>query len=242
MARPTIPYDGRVVTRAQAKALGEPLFFTNIPCKRGHLSQRRISDGCCVVCAYDDRTAWKAANRDKVNELERGYRERNNEAINARRRANYPVQKLVMQAYYEANAETIKAQVKERRLADPDGHRAKQQAYYAANKAAAFKRTAECDARHPEKKRARRINYRARVNGAEGSHTGGDIKALYEKQGGHCVYCNVELGSSYHVDHIVALSKGGSNWPSNLQLTCSDCNNRKRAMGHLVFARRSGKL
>jgi 5-methylcytosine-specific restriction endonuclease McrA len=242
MARPTIPYDGRVVTRAQAKALGEPLFFTNIPCKRGHLSQRRISDGCCVVCAYDDRTAWKAANRDKVNELERGYRERNNEAINARRRANYPVQKLVMRAYYETHAETIKAQVKARRLAEPDKHRAVREAYYAANTEAVKQRVAEHNALHPEKKLARCRNYRARVNGAEGSHTGDDIKALYEKQRGHCVYCDVELGSSYHVDHIVALSKGGSNWPSNLQLTCSDCNNRKRAMDHLEFARRSGKL
>ena len=242
MAKAYVPHQGPIVTRAQALEQGLSRFFNAIPCKRGHVSERRISDGCCIVCGYEDRVAWKAANRDKVSELERGYRERNNEAINARRRANYPVQKLVMQAYYEANAETIRAQVKARRLAEPDKHRAAREAYYAANAETVKQRVAEHNALHPEKKLARCRNYRARVNGAEGSHTGDDIKALYAKQRGHCVYCDVELGSSYHVDHIVALSKGGSNWPSNLQLTCSDCNNRKRAMDHLEFARRLGKL
>ena len=166
MAKAYVPHQGPIVTRAQALEQGLSRFFNAIPCKRGHVSERRISDGCCLVCGYEDRVAWKAANRDKVSELERDYRERNNEAINARRRANYPVQKLVMQAYYEANAETIKAQVKARRLAEPDKHRAAREAYYAANAETVKQRVAEHNALHPEKKLARCRNYRARVNGA----------------------------------------------------------------------------
>lgn len=242
MAKAYVPHQGPIVTREQAQALGLSRFFTGNPCKNGHLSERSLRDGCCVVCGYENRRGWKAANHAKVLESEREYRNRNHEAILARRLANYPVQKLTMQAYYAANAETIKAQAKARRLADPDGNRARKHAHYLANKAAAFQRTADYDARFPEKKRARGRNYRSRLNGAEGSHTGDDIKTLYEKQYGRCVYCNVKLGSDYHVDHIVALSKGGSNWPGNLQLTCSDCNNRKRAMDPLEFARRIGKL
>lgn len=45
-----------------------------------------------------------------------------------------------------------------------------------------------------------------------------------------------------HVDHIKALARGGSNWPSNLQLTCGPCNNRKRAIDPIEFARRNGRL
>ena len=242
MAKAYVPHQGPIVTREQAQALGLSRFFTGKPCKNGHLSERSLRDGCCVVCGYENRRGWKAANYAKHLESSLASYHRNNEAILARRKANYPIQKLTMQAYYEANAETIKAQVKARRLANPDGHRAAREAYYAANTEAVKQRVAEHNALHPEMKRARSRNHRALKREAEGSHTGDDIKALFEKQQGRCVYCNVKLGSDYHVDHIVALSKGGSNWPSNLQLTCSECNNRKRAMDPLEFARRIGKL
>jgi 5-methylcytosine-specific restriction endonuclease McrA len=57
-----------------------------------------------------------------------------------------------------------------------------------------------------------------------------------------CAYCAKKLGTAYDVDHIVPLSKGGSNWPANLQLTCGTCNNRKHAKDALAFARELGKL
>jgi 5-methylcytosine-specific restriction endonuclease McrA len=35
------------------------------------------------------------------------------------------------------------------------------------------------------------------------------------------------LGRSYHVDHKQPVSRGGSNWPENLAVTCPTCNLRK---------------
>ena len=137
---------------------------------------------------------------------------------------------------------TIKARVKDSAKANPDRALANRQAYYEANKAKIKQRVSEWNAANPEATRSRGRNYRARARSAEGSHTGEDIKALFKKQKGKCIYCPAKLGDSYHVDHIKALARGGSNWPSNLQLTCGPCNNRKRAIDPIEFARRNGRL
>lgn len=72
-------------------------------------------------------------------------------------------------------------------------------------------------------------NYKARKRDADGKHTGEDILALYRAQDARCANraCSTDLSLGYHVDHIVALARGGSNWPENLQLLCPTCNLRK---------------
>jgi 5-methylcytosine-specific restriction endonuclease McrA len=80
-----------------------------------------------------------------------------------------------------------------------------------------------------EKLRVYQANHLALKAGAEGSYTAGDIKALFQAQGGLCVGCSVDLAKGYQRDHIVPLSKGGSNWPSNIQLLCAFCNRSKWA-------------
>jgi 5-methylcytosine-specific restriction endonuclease McrA len=74
-------------------------------------------------------------------------------------------------------------------------------------------------------------NRRGRLRQAEGSHTTHDIEALFDAQAGGCLYCNVPLVfaecDSIHVDHKTPLSRGGSNWPSNLALACMPCNLQK---------------
>jgi len=54
----------------------------------------------------------------------------------------------------------------------------------------------------------------------------GRVKAfVYTRDRGRCVYC----GSSKNVecDHIIPVSKGGSNTERNIQLVCFDCNREK---------------
>lgn len=84
--------------------------------------------------------------------------------------------------------------------------------------------------------------YRARKRGAEGIHTAQDIARLYREQRGRCVYCKKKLPKAYHIDHVVPLVKGGSNWPSNLQLLCPPCNLRKGTKLPIEFARQHGLL
>lgn len=57
----------------------------------------------------------------------------------------------------------------------------------------------------------------------------GVIQDLHRNQGGVCALCGepVELGA-HHVDHVIPFSYGGGNEPANLQITCPDCNRKKR--------------
>jgi 5-methylcytosine-specific restriction endonuclease McrA len=77
---------------------------------------------------------------------------------------------------------------------------------------------------------------------AEGSHTADELKALFQRQRGKCAYCVKSIRDGYHVDHVVALAKGGSNWITNISLACAKCNTSKGAADPIEFARRNGRL
>ena len=71
---------------------------------------------------------------------------------------------------------------------------------------------------------------RARKAQASGTFTAGDIERMLRRQKGKCYYCKKKLGTdrrAYHVDHAIPLSRGGTNDPSNLVITCPPCNEKK---------------
>jgi 5-methylcytosine-specific restriction endonuclease McrA len=86
-----------------------------------------------------------------------------------------------------------------------------------------------------------RKNY-ARRKRAPGRHTAADVRQLYEAQRGVCAACDAVLVAKgrgrYHVDHIMPIALGGSNWPENLQLLCPPCNMSKNAKHPDEWARR----
>jgi 5-methylcytosine-specific restriction endonuclease McrA len=83
------------------------------------------------------------------------------------------------------------------------------------------------NATHREAIRAKDARQRSRKLAAEGRFTAHDVANLYEKQCDCCRWCSVPLNGKYHIDHIIPLSRYGTNWPANLALTCELCNLRK---------------
>ena len=76
-------------------------------------------------------------------------------------------------------------------------------------------------------KRAENARKRALKLGLKGQFTKKTIENLYVKQEGKCACCLQRLFDKFEVDHIQPLSKGGSNFPENLQLLTPLCNRQK---------------
>lgn len=66
---------------------------------------------------------------------------------------------------------------------------------------------------------------RARRAKADGFHTSADVILQLKSQKAKCWWCGKKLkGKKYHVDHIIPLSRGGTNWPNNIVISCPFCN------------------
>lgn len=77
------------------------------------------------------------------------------------------------------------------------------------------------------RQRAKQEARRALKKGSGGSYAVADIQQMYEDQGGLCAYCECSLDGRYHIEHMIPLSRGGSNDALNIALTCPECNVRK---------------
>jgi 5-methylcytosine-specific restriction endonuclease McrA len=97
-------------------------------------------------------------------------------------------------------------------------------------------------AENPDKNAVKQRNYLARKRGATGTHDANDVSSIHDRQKGKCACCGVKLNKKYHVDHIVALANGGSNWPNNLQILCEPCNLSKGAKDPIEFMQSRGRL
>lgn len=73
-------------------------------------------------------------------------------------------------------------------------------------------------------------NRRARLANAPGTFTFEEWMAKVAYHGWRCFYCRIKLTlATLTMDHRKPLSKGGSNWLSNMVPACKPCNCRKWA-------------
>ena len=164
-------------------------------------------------------------------------------AVRVRRyiRRNKEKVREAKRAYYLRNAEKIKATVRLYEMRNPkrvlDAHRrwrsrnrsranAYSMAWYTRNKEQHRAIASRWAKKNPEKAKANTYRRLARLKSAPGAFTGKQLLKVLEKYGRRCVYC----GEAYEcIDHVIPLSRGGSNYPSNLRPSCLPCNSSKGA-------------
>lgn len=195
-----------IISKQTAIQLNLLKYFTGKKCKHGHLAERYTNGGHCCECKKGHIKEWSENNKEKRLKSSREWKSRNRGIL-------YERQKV-----YRANNKHLRQiESKKYREKYPD-------------------KVKECKKKAVEKNREHYAvlsrNYTARKKNAEGKHTVKDIRELFVSQNGICNGCGVALETTgknkYHVDHIVALANGGSNYPSNLQLLCPSCNTSKR--------------
>lgn len=80
---------------------------------------------------------------------------------------------------------------------------------------------------HSILQRAAKARRRALEKESIGHYTRQDIERLLVVQSFICAACFVDIRSKYHIDHMIPLARGGTNWPHNIQLLCQPCNQSK---------------
>lgn len=187
----------------------------------------------------------------------------NREDVNARARENYSKNgsdrrakaKLRRDAHLDETRLKGKLRMRKYRAENPGKCAEAARARYAASPTATAKareKSRRWRARHPEDNRritsawreenpvgraAQTHRRRALKLGATGSFTPEDIAAHMMTQNGRCYFCCKVL-TEFHIDHLEALSKGGSNHPNNVRPVCPQCNNSKYTTSPLEFSLR----
>lgn len=96
--------------------------------------------------------------------------------------------------------------------------------------------------KNPENGRIHVQNRRARKVAAGGRLSKNLAAKLLVLQKGKCPCCHRDIGSKYHLDHIVPLALGGSNTDDNIQLLRPECNQKKHMKHPIDFMQSKGFL
>jgi len=83
---------------------------------------------------------------------------------------------------------------------------------------------------------------RALRRNAEGSFKTSEIRELISKQKSKCASCYQSIDGKYHVDHIMPIKLGGSNYIDNIQILCPTCNMKKGSKHPIDWANENGRL
>lgn len=155
----------------------------------------------CKKCAIENTKAHYYATHECQLEYRRQYAAKNRDVARLNARRNY-----------RKNKQRHNAQSSAWQRNNPDKVNERNRRWRQAN---------------PGKSLVHRHNYLARKANAAGTHTLEQFRALVEYYGGKCLCCGEVR--PFTVDHVVALSNGGTNDISNIQPLCGPCNYSKAA-------------
>lgn len=198
----------------------------------------------CKACRSAYRRNYYQSNRAKEDANTRRYYREEHDRVLARRRARHaeaPEVKRRQDAAYRArHPELMRERDREYRRRAGEELLALRRARYRARRNALGapprqRRPNESEARrryhkewrdrNPHKVRALAYIRNARKRNAPGTCSSEQLAGRWELFGGLCWMCGKPATST---DHVIPLSRGGSNWPANLRPACKPCNSFKR--------------
>lgn len=144
---------------------------------------------------------WRNENIERIRERNRAYRERNRERI-----------RIKTHEYRKSHMEYFRDKARRHRAKHPARHRARARQYQIT---------------HMPEVLVRNKRRRAREYNAPGQITKRDVDLQFRSQRGKCWYCLCDISQVYEIEHIVPLSRGGTNYANNVVLACPTCNRSK---------------
>ncbi len=130
--------DLKIISKEQAVREELKKYFTGIPCKNGHISERSVSTGKCISCSREGGRRYSLSEHGKANNKE--YREKNKKILAAKRKEYIKKpevilrQKLYNQEYNLNNKEKLAENKKQYRLKNLQKIKRKQKEIYEKNK------------------------------------------------------------------------------------------------------------
>lgn len=147
--------------------------------------------------------AWRAAHREEARQTSAAWRMEDDERYRESRKR-----------WVAANRSVVRDQHKRFYANHRDEINAKHRAYYYE---------------HPESYALRRAQRRQREVSGGAMPSTSQLKGQLARQKGRCYWCRTLFVRTPHLDHVVPLSRGGSNVIDNLVYACAMCNLSRRA-------------
>jgi 5-methylcytosine-specific restriction endonuclease McrA len=138
---------------------------------------------------------------------------------------------LKRKKYYKENSEAIKKRAMDYHWENREDIIKRKKIYsrihYSENAEYYKEKNKKWKLENPGKMKSYKRIYRSTIALSKEHFTAEDVKWLFIDQEGYCAYCNADIEENYHIDHIIPVSRGGSNGRGNIALACPSCNLRK---------------
>lgn len=184
----------------------------------------------CNACVNTANRAWYEANRDKEAAKSKEWYEANRDKAAAKYRewyeANRERKDFTTKAWRQANRERVREQGRLLEEANKEKRAAMHREWYRANRERFASKARAWQVANRDIRVILSHNRRAKENGNGGRYTRSEWNALLNATGNRCLACGVS-GVKLTVDHVVPISRGGSNSIDNLQPLCKACNSSK---------------
>jgi 5-methylcytosine-specific restriction endonuclease McrA len=195
----------------------------------------------CKDCVSAYVKQYRAHNKDKLLKCQTVYREAHREELNERGRQRYVAHRAEESVrgrkYRRDNADRVRQCDRKRYYATIEYQRERSKRYRENNPELARERNRRAYEQHPERWRRYNHNRRTQIKGNGGYYTDLEWEGLKAQYDYTCLCCGQrESGIRLTVDHVIPISKGGSN---DIQISSPFVRNAIKAKmtGHRILGR-----